>query len=112
MNYYARLLDGECSAQTSGGLMAKATDDNLLTYSRGGRCRSVAEYLRDRWQYRRCGGVAEMLLQSQGGAIHLLPALPAAWPDGQSVGFAPAADFRSRFWRSGALFNAVIRSNL
>jgi alpha-L-fucosidase 2 len=49
-------------------------------------------------------------VQSWGGVIHLLPALPAAWPDGEIRGVrargAITVDLR---WRDGALRRAELR---
>ena len=39
--------------------------------------------------------VAEMLLQSQDGDVHLLPALPKEWPAGHVTGLPPAGDLKS-----------------
>ena len=56
--------------------------------------------------------ITEMLLQSHAGVIHLLPALPAAWPDGSFRGFrargACSVDAR---WRGRVLTEAVIRAD-
>jgi alpha-L-fucosidase 2 len=57
-------------------------------------------------------GIAEMLMQSWGGAIHLLPALPKAWPAGSIVGLrARGACSVSLAWKEGKLDEAALESD-
>ena len=56
-------------------------------------------------------GIAEMLLQSHAGEIHLLPALPAAWPNGRVRGLRARGGFTVDIaWAGGRVTEASLSS--